>query len=155
MATYVAYLPPEEWNCDPRDEFQLVRDGKSPLALIFPPFWLAWHRLWLALLVYATVALAIILLAVWQPGAPVMYLSAVPGLYLLLEGDELIRRNLERLGWQYAGVYEGDNREEAEIRFLENADPSVFSSPKAGVSKPNEVRKLSPAPAATAGLFPE
>ena len=132
MATYLAYLPPAGWTGDRRDDFKLVRDGKNPLALIFPPFWLAWHRLWLELLVYAVITFAIILLAIWQPGAPVMYLSAVPGLYLLLEGDELIRRNLERFGWQYSGVIEGDTREEAEIRFLENADPALFSSSNSG-----------------------
>ena len=118
MAIYSGYLPPEYMSDPVADRFQLVSDAKSPLALIFPPFWLAWHRLWLELLAYGVVVLAIGLLAAWKPSTAVLYLSALPGLYLLLEGNELIRGKLERNGWRFAGLVDADTKEAAEIRFL-------------------------------------
>ncbi|MEM9278495.1 MAG: DUF2628 domain-containing protein [Pseudomonadota bacterium] len=153
MATYTAYLPPHEWVGNPEDGFKLLPDGKAPLALVFPPFWLAWHRLWLPLMLYVVVAFGIILLAVWKPGLPVAYLSALPGFYLLLEGAELIRRKYERNGWRYAGVVEGDKLEDAEIRFLTSADFHQSQPAKVLPMKP-ERPFVHNAPANT-GLFPE
>lgn len=107
------------------EDFCLVPDAKATLALIFPPFWLAWHRLWLPLMVYFVVIAAIVMIAVWSPGIAVSYLSILPGFYLLLEGYQLVRQNLEAKGWQYIGVVEGENREEAEIRFLVDSGKEV------------------------------
>ena len=152
MTTFAVYLPPEDRIGDPIDQFVLVRDSKSPLALIFPPFWLAWHGLWMELLAYLVVAVAILLLMIWQPGAPVGYLSALPGLYLLLEGTELIRAKYERQGWRYDGIVEGDDQEEAEIRYLTNY--ARESAPEK--TKPAPVqRPIGFKPVANAGLFPE
>ncbi len=137
------------------ERFRLLRDAKAPLALIFPPFWLAWHRLWLELLVYAVVAIGIAMLAAWKPLPPVFYLSAIPGLYLLLEGNELIRRKLERKGWRFAGVVDGANQEEAEIRFVvENENLLTPTMPE----RHHQSTEFSQAPlmsSAPAGIFPE
>ena len=118
MTTYTAYLPPKDASLYQDEEFRLVPDTKATLALFFPPFWLVWHKLWLPLMVYFCVIVAIMLLAFASPGIAVSYLSILPGLYLLLEGYELVRKNLENRGWQYAGIVEGENKEEAEIRFI-------------------------------------
>ncbi len=118
MTIYSAYLPPLSSDAKPADTFQLVADAKAPLALIFPPFWLAWHRLWLELLAYLVLITGIILIGVWQPDPLVSYLSILPGFYLLLEGNEHIRYKLERSGWRYTGIFEAENLEEAEMRFL-------------------------------------
>ncbi|MEM9332473.1 MAG: DUF2628 domain-containing protein [Pseudomonadota bacterium] len=152
MATFSVYLPPEDRIGDPIDHFVLVRDGKSPLALVFPPFWLAWHGLWLELLAYIVAALAILLLMIWQPGAPAGYLSALPGLYLLLEGTELVRGKYERQGWHYDGIIEGENRDEAEIRYVANraAKPNPVQTTPAPVQKPMALK-----PIVNTGLFPE
>ncbi|MGI9351592.1 MAG: DUF2628 domain-containing protein [Rhizobiaceae bacterium] len=155
MAVFTVYLKPEGTIADPADGFRLVKDGNSPLALIFPPVWLVWHRLWLALLAYLAVTMAIILLAVWQPGAAIAYLSALPGFYLLLEGSELVRGKIERQGWQYAGIVQGDTREEAEIRYLAESGDTVLKSKKIDPSRKVISRPAFHSPSATAGLFPE
>jgi len=111
------------------------------LALIFPPFWLAWHKLWLSLLAYFVVIFAIILIAVWSPGIAVSYLSILPGFYLLLEGYQLVRTNLENQGWQYAGVIEGENKEEAEIRFLVEQDHQFSKPMSASFTQTNKIKK--------------
>ena len=155
MAIYSVYLPPESSGKNVAENFRLLRDAKAPLALIFPPVWLIWHSLWVELAVYFAIAMAISLLAAWQPLPPVFYLSAFPGLYLLLEGNELIRRKLEREGWHFAGVVNGDNQDEAEIRFLvENNQKFNIERPKPAARTPVVSRSIMSKPAGV-GLFPE
>ena len=93
-----------------------IPEGKAPWALIAPPFWLAWHRLWWALTVYLLVtAIGLSLLA--TPLAPAaLLLGGLPGIFLLLEGHQLRRNKLERLGWQFVGVAEGHDENEAIAR---------------------------------------
>lgn len=155
MAIYSAYIPPLTDAQNEPDNFRLVSDSKAPLALIFPPFWLAWHRLWLELMIYAVFAIAIALLAVWKPSPPILYLSALPGLFLLLEGNAMIARKLERRGWQFAGVVDGDSLDEAEIRFMiQNEYVTDEPTPKPAVLEQPETTQFRQTPAAV-GLFPE
>lgn len=155
MAIYSAYLPPEHDSSLGAEQFKLLKDAKAPLALIFPPFWLAWHRLWPELAIYCAVAVAIMLLTIWQPLPPALYLSAIPGLYLLLEGNELVRKLYERKGWKFAGIVDGENLEAAEIRFLVQ-NPELFEKSK----KPLDHRKgtsfaTTPKTSPAMSLFPE
>ncbi|MEM7069940.1 MAG: DUF2628 domain-containing protein [Pseudomonadota bacterium] len=152
MATYAVYLPPKASNIPSLEGFTLLPDARTPWALIAPPIWLIWHRLWLPLLVYVLVVWAVLLLAYWQPGTAVLYLSAIPGLYLLLEGSELIRAKFERKGWRYWGIVTGDNREEAEIRFV-----STFEETETQIrtAEPATHRPVFHKPATATGLFPE
>ena len=128
MTTYTVYLPPVDSLENPEDSFVLVPDTKATMALFFPPFWLIWNKLWLPLMAYFVAIAAIIILAFLNPGIAVSYLSILPGLYLLLEGYQLVRKNLEDKGWRYAGIVEGENRDEAEIRFLANAGEGLIKS---------------------------
>lgn len=149
MTSYTVYLPPQGSVDNPEESFRLVPDTKAKLALIFPPFWLAWHKLWLPLMAYFVVIVAIIMIAISSPSIAVSYLSILPGFYLLLEGYQLVRQNLENQGWQYAGVVEGQNKEEAEIRFLMENN-HLFSNdakPQANVDKQITQSNMS--------LFPE
>ena len=151
MTIYSAYLAPKGRDSDYAKDFRLVSDRKAILALIIPPFWLAWHRLWLELSVYVAVWAGIAILAGWQPGIAVVYLSALPGLYLLLEGNELVRRNLERQGWCFTGIVDAENPEEAELKFVhQNMD--LLQTP---ALKPNQVAHPISKPLAPIGLFPE
>jgi len=155
MTTYTVYLPPDEMSENEHEDFRLVPDAKATLALLFPPFWLAWHRLWLPLMVYIVVLAAIILFAVSSPSIAVSYLSILPGLYLLLEGYQLVRSKLERDGWRYAGTVDGENREEAEIRFIVTS-PHMTEKPDYLKSGRSELlRTGSAANQINTGLFPE
>ena len=155
MTAYSVYLPPSGRPGNPDEEFRLVADTKAPWALVAPPIWLIAQRLWLELLVYLVLMVAIGFIAVWQPGTPVLYLSALPGLYLLLEGNQLIASKLERDGWQYAETVEGDNKEEAEIRYLyERSEPAAQSESPKQIVRPTPILGR-PVPVAQAGLFPE
>lgn len=154
MAIYSAYVPPTKTGQSEVDDFRLVSDSKAPLALIFPPFWLAWHKLWLELLVYAVFAFSVALLAIWKPSPAIFYLSGLPGLFILLEGRAMIVRKLERKGWRFAGVVDGDTLENAETRFLAQ-NVELFQPHKTDklVIRSNN-NPVAHAPAAI-GLFPE
>ncbi|MEN0040622.1 MAG: DUF2628 domain-containing protein [Pseudomonadota bacterium] len=114
---HTIYIPPSaEGGVDAMAEAIAIPEGKAPWALIAPPLWLAWHKLWWALVVYLLVtAIALSLLA--TPAAPVtLLLGGLPGLYLLLEGHQLRRNKLERMGWRFVGVAEGHDEHEAIAR---------------------------------------
>lgn len=129
MTTYTVYLPPHGADKNQEDGFRLVPDSKAKLALFFPPLWLAWQRLWLALLAYCVFMVAILMIASSGEYVIASYLSALPGLYLLLEGYELVRQKLERNGWRYVGIVEAKNLDEAEIRFmLDHEDKNPVSA---------------------------
>ena len=156
MTIYSAYLPPVGTSAlGPEDTFRLIPDAKAPFALIFTPFWLCWHKLWLELLAYLTFFVGVSLLALWQPSFIISYLSVLPGLYLLLEGNEHVRSKLERTGWRFTGVLDADTREEAELKFISDR------LPKQGVdARPEKTsigRSFAPVRPThgTVGLFPE
>ena len=151
MAIYSAYVSPDAQMPGAARDFRLVSDRKAIMALIVPPLWLIWHRLWLELLIYLGIWAGIGMLASWQPGIAIAYLSALPGFYLLLEGNELIRRKLERDGWIFAGIFDADNSDEAELRFvLQNANMLQTVVPRPHQSFHPAPKSLSPV-----GLFPE
>lgn len=155
MTTYTVYMPPKDNLVKSEENFLLIPDTKATLALFFPPFWLVWYKLWLPLMIYFCVIVAIMILAFTSPSIAVSYLSILPGLYLLLEGYELVRKNLESKGWQFAGIVEGENKEEAEIRFIadhghifEEQIPIVVSQQKTVMSNHGDKKN-------NMSLFPE
>lgn len=152
MTVYNVFLPPDQDPAKLESGFRLVPESKSVLALIFPPFWLAWHRLWLALLVWLVIAAIIVLIGLWQPGPLIGYLWALPGFYLLLEGHQLVCNRLERSGWRYAGIVEAENPEEGELRFVMNS-PHLFSDESHKAKHSATLPDFKPS--VSTGLFPE
>jgi len=154
MSIYRVYIPPEAEK-DFSEDFRLIPDGKAIFALIAPPIWLVWHKLWLPLMAYFAVALGISLLAGWQPGPAVGYLSAIPGLYLLLEGRELVVGKLRSQGWREVAIVDAQNVDEAEIKYIANMDERGLLN-----ASSHQTMKPSRTPAgslsgSSLGLFPE
>ncbi len=136
-------------NSDILDAEFLV-DGNSVLAVLIPPVWLIWHRLWWALGVYLTLGFAISLMLLTPYANAALFLAAIPGLYLMLEGNELIRQKYEHAGWRFAGVVQAGNIEEAQIRFIENHQPAPKHA--APISTPSTTIRKSAT--SSIGLFP-
>ncbi len=119
MTTYTVHLPPSGFGGETDDErIRFVPERPALLALIFPAIWLLWHRLWYAFAVYPLVAGIAWVLASWTGSAPMALLGSLPGLYLFLEGRQLLRGRLERTGWRFAGVVEADSAHEADLRYF-------------------------------------
>ncbi len=103
------------------DRFVFVRDGFHFWAFLLGPLWLAWHRLWLALIGYVAVWAGIaVSLAQLQAGAGTRFIVIV--LIALLMGFEaasLWRWTLSRRKWRQLDVVVADDEETAERRFFD------------------------------------
>lgn len=116
MAIYTVHLPPAG---DP-GEARLVRDGVNYGALLIPAIWLIWQRLWLPFLAYVLAVMVIGTIVRFFENEALLLLSVLPAFYLFVEGSDLVRGRLERLGWRLVSIVDGNSRAEAELRFFSN-----------------------------------
>ena len=103
MPVYTVHAPVAN-NSDIRaaDRFAFVRDGFHVWAFLFGPLWLVWHRLWLALIGWIIVVVALDL-AMRRLGAGLTATFAADLLVALLMGFEaasLARWTLSRRNWR-------------------------------------------------------
>jgi hypothetical protein len=103
------------------DRFTFIRDGFHVWALLLGPVWLAWHRLWLALIgwivVMGVIDVAMIRLGV---GRGVILLAAsLLALLMGLEATSLWRWTLSRRKWRQLDIVVADDEESAERRFFD------------------------------------
>ena len=163
MATYTVHEPPlreDESATDP-ERFVFVRDGFYIWAFVLTPLWMLRHRLWLVLLGYVLLTVAINV-ALALTGAAMAVAFVVGGLVSLLVGFEaasLRRWTLRRRGWANVGVVVGDDVETAERRFFEawvkSESPHAMLPARplpAAVNVPGMQRP--PAGSGVIGLFP-
>ena len=105
----------EVYTNEQNGEVEFVGERPSIIALIIPAAWLIWHRLWYELIAYGLVAVSLGALSTTAWALPAALLSFLPGLYLYLEGQNLVTAKLERQGYSLAAIQESDNRESAEL----------------------------------------
>ena len=105
------------------DRLVFVRDGFHFWAFLLGPLWLAWHRLWLALIGYIAMMAAVeIMLLQLHSGAVTRFVSMF--LIALLTGFEaasLRRWTLSRRKWRQLDIVVADDTETAERRFFDRA----------------------------------
>jgi hypothetical protein len=103
------------------DRFAFVRDGFHFWAALLGPLWLAWHRLWLALIgwivVMAAIDVAMVRLGV--SGTAMFFVSLLLVLLMGLEAASLERWTLSRRNWRQLDLVVAKNREAAERRFFD------------------------------------
>jgi hypothetical protein len=122
MPVYTVHAPTtNEAGNAATDRFAFVRDGFHVWAAVLGPLWLIWHRLWLALLGWIVVTLAVdIGLARLGAGGTAIFLANV--LIALLMGFEaasLRRWTLSRHNWRQLDIVVADDEEAAERRFFD------------------------------------
>jgi len=103
------------------DRFAFVRDGFHFWAALFGPLWLAWHRLWLALIGWIVVMIAIdVGMARLGAGGTAIFLANVLiALLMGFEASSIRRWTLSRRNWRQLDVVVADNQESAERRFFD------------------------------------
>ena len=103
------------------DRAVFVRDGFHFWAFVFGPLWLAWHRLWLALLGYVVIAVGgTVALSLLHAGAGTRFIVIL--LFALLMGFEaasLWRWTLSGRKWRQLDVVVADDEETAERRLFD------------------------------------
>jgi hypothetical protein len=103
------------------DRFVFVRDGFYVWAALLGVVWLAWHRLWLALIGWI-VLMAAIDIAMMRLGVSPTAIFLVDVLLALLLGFEaasLRRWTLSRRNWRQLDIVVADDEEQAERRVFD------------------------------------
>jgi hypothetical protein len=122
MPVYTVHAPTaNDVGIRATDRFAFVRDGFHVWAALLGPVWLAWHRLWLALIGWIVVIAAIdVGMARLGAGVGAIFLANV--LMALLMGSEaasLQRWTLSRRNWRQLDIVVADDEESAERRFFD------------------------------------
>jgi hypothetical protein len=122
MPVYTVHAPVSE-NAGIRatDRFTFVRDGFHVWAALFGVVWLAWHRLWLALIgwIVLMIAVDIGLIRLGVGAAAVFFVDALLALLLGFEAASLERWTLSRRKWRQLDIVVAAGEEAAERRFFD------------------------------------
>lgn len=149
MASYSVYLPPD----GTRENARFLSDGKSLFALVLPPLFLLVHRLWFALGMYVLAVAALGLAGMVAGPVASFLLSILPGLYLFIDGRQLVRGRLERAGWREVTVVSGESVAEAEQRYF-GTDRATITNLPVPRSDPSSLARPLPASGQSGiGLF--
>ena len=167
MPVYTVHAPVTD-NVDFRatDRFTFVRDGFHVWAAFLGVVWLAWHRLWLALIgwIVLMTAIDVGMVRLGISGAAVFLVDALLALLLGFEAASLQRWTLSRRNWHQLDIVVADDEEAAERRFFDRwtAKQRAFSNDQSAVDRggPPPTRDIpgqgfSRPPSEIIGLFPE
>jgi hypothetical protein len=122
MPVYTVHAPTAD-GADLRatDRFAFVRDGFHVWAALLGVVWLAWHRLWLALIgwivLMAVVDVAMVRLRIG--GGTILLADILLALLLGFEAASLKRWTLSRRHWRQLDIVVADDEEQAERRFFD------------------------------------
>ncbi|MEJ0049820.1 MAG: DUF2628 domain-containing protein [Methylovirgula sp.] len=162
MAVYTVYVPDfgrralqsdaEKYAALPDAVF--VREGFSHAAFFLGPFWLAWNRLWIALVAWFAIYF---LLTIEAPkvlsGGSIFWIGLLLEFLLGLEGNSLRRWELARRGFRLTDIAAGLRRSDAERSYFGRAlraIPPPVPTPKISDAAP----AFAPPPHEVVGLFP-
>jgi hypothetical protein len=103
------------------DKFTFVRDGFHFWAMAASVLWLLWHRLWLALIgwIAVTVAIGLGLSALGAGSGTILFADLVIAILMGFEAASLQRWTLSRRKWRQLDIVVADDEEAAERRFFD------------------------------------
>lgn len=103
------------------DRFKFVRDGFHFWAAVASVPWLIWHRLWLALIgwIVLTVAIAFGLRALGAGSGTILFANFLIAILMGFEAASLRRWTLSRRKWRQLDIVVADDEEAAEQRFFD------------------------------------
>jgi hypothetical protein len=161
MSIYTVHTPPPAAEKSGPERFVFVRDGFSFWAFLLGPLWMLWHRLWLVLVGYCVLVIAVqaALHAIGVSSGVRFTTGALIALLVGLEAATLRRLTLARRGWRNAGIVVGDGIESAEQRFfdtwIEHERHGPPRSSSAAVPASAGMPGGPVAPSEIIGLFPQ
>jgi hypothetical protein len=103
------------------DKFTFVRDGFHFWAMVASELWLVWNRLWLALIgwIALTVAVGLGLRALGVGAGTILFANFLIAVLMGLEAASLQRWTLSRRKWRQLDIVVADDEETAERRFFD------------------------------------
>jgi hypothetical protein len=162
MAVYTVHQPPlKRYEAAPDPErFAFVRDGFSFWAFLLGPLWMLRHRMWLVLVGYiiVVVAMVVALRLIGASSNSAAFAFFMLQLLVALEASTLRRFTLGRRRWRSVGTIVGGDRDAAEQRFFDawvRGDTLAPIDPAARPFMSAPIQR-SPTPAQDViGLFPQ
>ena len=122
MPVYTVHAPTGD-NAGIRatDRFSFVRDGFHVWAALLGVVWLAWHRLWLALIgwIVLMTAIDVGMVRLGVPATAVFLVDALLALLMGFEAASVRRWTLSRRNWRQLDIVVADDEEAAERRFFD------------------------------------
>ena len=122
MPVYTVHAPrTRDTGIAATDRFAFVRDGFHFWAFMLGPVWLAWHRLWLAMIGWI-VLIGAVDFGMFRLGAnrmSVFWINLMVALLLGFEAGSLWRWTLSRRNWRQLDIVVADDEESAERRFFD------------------------------------
>jgi len=108
-------------NLAATDRFVFVRDGFHFWAAVAGVIWLIWNRLWLALIGWVAVTLAIDvgMAALGATSGAILFVDLLLALLMGFEAASLQRWTLSRRKWRQLDIVVADDEESAERRFFD------------------------------------
>ena len=122
MPVYTVHAPiADDAGIRATDRFAFVRDGFHFWAALLGPLWLAWHRLWLVLIgwIIVTVALEVGMARLGAGGRAILFADVLVALLMGFEAASLKRWTLSRRNWRQLDIVVAGNEEAAERRFFD------------------------------------
>lgn len=106
---------------DRAERLVFVEDGFNWFAFLLAPVWMLVHRLWLPLLAYLVVAVAMgFVLGLIGIGPVWAFLASLAlNLAVAFEADSIERWTLARKGWRIVGTVNGATTRDCERRYFE------------------------------------
>ena len=103
------------------DKFVFVRDGFHFWAALAGVIWLIWNRLWLALIGWVAVTLAIDvgMAALGATSGAILFVDLLLAILIGFEAATLQRWSLSRRKWRQLDIVVADDEESAERRFFD------------------------------------
>jgi len=121
MPVYTVHAPTANAGIAALERFAFVRDGFHFWAAVFGPLWLVWHRLWLALIGWIVVILAVDvgMTGLGANGTAILLANVLIALLMGFEASSIRRWTLSRRNWRQLDIVVARNQEAAERRFFD------------------------------------
>jgi hypothetical protein len=123
-------------------DLRAVRERSGAFAFLFPGLWLALHRLWFIFAVYVLLAIVWVAGLYTQYAGEVILIGFLPGLYVWLEGSQLLRSQMAQQGYDIVDLVDAPDEDTAIAEALaRRAEGSVAP---ASIAEAPPTQRLSP-----------
>jgi hypothetical protein len=121
MPVYTVHAPTANAGIAAIERFAFVRDGFHFWAAVFGPLWLVRHRLWLALIGWIIVILAVDvgMTGLGANRTAILLANVLIALLMGFEASSIRRWTLSRRNWRQLDIVVARNQEAAERRFFD------------------------------------
>ena len=111
-----------------------IPETKAKWALLFPPIWLIWHKLYFEVALYSMIGVTVLILLFTPYAMAAIAVAGLPALSLYLEGNQIRRNALDRTGYKMVNVIDAPDEEMALAKHFDGepvaSQPVMPTSPQ-------------------------